>query len=406
MNRIIFLIFSGAAIVILVGVFSIYSGSPSLVRQGWESFLAFVLPQTASSSELRSRYTAGTLKVLVAPGHDSLYWGASCNGVNEADLNLELAGYLIELLSNDGNIATLTTRDIRTGGYVPELADYFINQKEAIAEFRNRAKRLMDNLVQGGILDVKPTENHGFATKEIADVLYGINKWADEKGADLTLHLHFNDAPGNRRRSFRGFSVYVPEAQYSNAAVSKDVARAIAASFSEYFAPSNHRFERDVVVEDQDLIAVGANATRKKAAILIENSYLCEPQFTNPALRPALLRELAFRTYQGLRAFLAGDEVERYQYETSILPHEWTGSERLVRGARPNLDVLALQTALRRDGFYPPPGKDLGECPLTGLFGPCTGSAVNLFQREHKLRETSGNIGPLTLQKLNERFSQ
>lgn len=395
-----------SGIALAAGALFIASGPPQILTRGWESFLAFVLPQTATSAELKAQYAAGTLRVLVVPGHDNLYSGTACNGVSEADINLELAGYLEDLLKSDGRIIAVTTRDRTTGAYIKELADYFVNQKEAIAEFRDRAKKFTRNLVGAGIFKDNSTSNHGFITKEISDVLYGINRWADEKGMDITLHLHWNGAPGPKAKTFQGWSIYVPDAQYSNASASKGVARAIADSFSEYFAVSNHRFEREGVVGDWDLIAVGAHATRKEAAILIENAYLCEPQFTNPALRAPLLRELAFRIHLGLTTYLAGGNFERRAYETSLLPHRWDETVKLTRGIAFHPEVLALQAGLRRDGFYPPPGKTLEKCPLNGTLGPCTEASITLFKREYKIAEPGILVGPLTLQKLNERYGR
>jgi len=66
-------------------------------------------------------------------------------------------------------------------------------------------------------------------------------------------------------------------------------------------------------------------------------------------------------------------------------------------------DVLSLQYALKELGYYPPTGKDRGDCPFTGVYGACTKKAVRNFQTAYGLSAV-GVVGPATLKELNKLF--
>ena len=59
--------------------------------------------------------------------------------------------------------------------------------------------------------------------------------------------------------------------------------------------------------------------------------------------------------------------------------------------------------ALLKEGVYPPVGKSLSSCPISGVYGNCTYSAVCAFQEKYNLG-CVGIVGPKTLEKLNELY--
>ena len=68
---------------------------------------------------------------------------------------------------------------------------------------------------------------------------------------------------------------------------------------------SNLPQEAGGMIEDQELIAVGANGSRESASLLVEFGYIYEPQFLNSNLRSAALANLARLTAEGIRDYFA-----------------------------------------------------------------------------------------------------
>ena len=173
------------------------------------------------------------------------------------------------------------------------------------------------------------------------------------------------------------------------------------ARLSERFPSSDLPKEDIGIIPDQELIAVGAHASRRKVSLLIEYGYIYERQFKTEAVREAVLRELAYQTYLGVKDFFEIDTLSREE-ATTFLPR--TFSRPLERGMEGEMDVLSLQAALHREGFYPPQGKTLSDCPINGMFGACVESAVRAYQKNKKL-PIVGKVGPQTIKSLNQSFS-
>ena len=76
----------------------------------------------------------------------------------------------------------------------------------------------------------------------------------------------------------------------------------------------------------------------------------------------------------------------------------------MTRNTASSSDVYALQTALVIDGVYPPNDKSMNDCPRTGALGPCTLTALNVFQRKYGITDEKGIVGPKTRTILNGRF--
>ena len=376
-----------------------------------QSLLAAIAPvETATPERLRSTYAAGRLHVFIVPGHDRDDSGAEFNGVREAELTGEVAGHLTEFLRRDGQVSVFTTRDPATGDYTPLFASYFTQQAEAVLSFRVRLVETMIGALRRGAFQTRRGVAHGSASPRTANRLYAINKWANDQDIDVIVHLHFNDygsRPAGRKGEYAGFSVYVPDAQFSNARASSALADAVFRRLKTERPVSTLPGERAGVIEDQELIALGANGSLDAAALLIEFGYIYEAPFTDPAVRGDVMRSLAYQTYAGIREHL--DERADLA-PTALLPFPWSGP--LSQEPRSSRAVLALQAALLHVGFYPPPGMDLAACPLTGVFGSCTAAAVSRFQEahaEHVLRPLglvrgTGQAGTATLRKLQELY--
>ncbi|MEA1929332.1 MAG: N-acetylmuramoyl-L-alanine amidase [Patescibacteria group bacterium] len=362
--------------------------------------VSWVYPDTVTVSGLKQDYRRKQLKILLVPGHDNEYGGAEFRGIKEADLNLLLAEKLFKFIDKDPHFRVYTAREFDDGEYLPALKRTFEVGGQHIIAFRRDLQNDFNRLLESGRVSTPAEQvHHNFAPSEVSFRLYGINKWANDKQHDLTLHLHFNDYP--RRRSsqvghYTGFAIYAPEKQYPNAAASLALAESIGRQLEQTVAVSDLPMEDGGIIEDQELIAIGANASRRGAALLIEYGYIYESAWQYPETRDALLDELAWQTYQGLKQYFDPEVVAN---DTLLLPYPI--EEHLSEGLRGKRSVLALQKVLQRSGLYPPNGRSFNECPINGNFGPCVRAAVKAFQVQHQISST-GYVGDRTLEKLRE----
>ena len=364
---------------------------------------ALVFPERVTPEKLMQAYERKeSIKVLIVPGHDKDSWGADFNGVREADLNLEIGEHLFQYFNADSRFQTFISRT--DTGYTADFRSYFTEQSSLIREFIVYFKTTFNYASQQGLVEPNTTVYHTIAAKDVVLKLYGINKWANDYDIDIVLHLHFNDYP--RRRTdipgkHIGVSIYIPEKQLPNARASRALVKSVFERLTTYFPPSTLPLEREGIIEDQELIALGAYASLDAASLLIEYGYIYEPQFTHPLTRAPLMRELAFQTYQGIRGYFESGEASINTFSTSLLPYTWYKS--FGWGSHNRLDVLALQAALVQEGVYPPPELLRADCPVTGYFGPCTQSAVSKFQKRNALSLTEF-VDSATLEMLNELY--
>ncbi len=368
-----------------------------------ERLVSQVFRETVTPESIKGRYKTGELKILIVPGHDPQYPGAVAGNLSEADLTLALAQRIKADLEGIGGWQVLSTRNLVTGEYESEFANYFERERTAINSFRSQLRNEFASLLANGQI-TPPTQlvSHNFAPTEVATRLYGINRWSNDHNIDLTLHLHFNDYPGRGRTGkYSGFSIYIPERQLPNARVSRELAEVIQGELALMVPISNLPIEAGSPIEDQELIAVGANGSRLSAALLIEYGYIYESQFKVKTVRESVLNDLAHRTVRGLAQYF---DTPRTVIATSLLPYFWT--KPLQSGIKSDRDVLALQTVLHRDGFYPVGGKSLNDCPINGSFGPCVEAGVTAFQIKNNLLPATGAVDIQTLVKLNELYSR
>lgn len=333
----------------------------------------------ATSSNKKS---SEKIKIMIVPGHDDENFGAAFGTIREADLNVDLGERIYQLLLKEKGVEVFLTRD--RFGYQKELKKYLQEEAEAITEFQQVQKEEMKKLISQK--KIVPYSNifHNSARPEVVNILYGINKFANDFEFDIVLHLHFNDYPGRTGQNgkYSGFSIYVPEKQFSNAEVSQDFAQKIQEALSFWFAESDLPNESGIV-EDQELIAVGAYNTVDMISVLIEYGYIYESQFNNPEIKEIIFDGLAQATYLGLKNFLKNSEAEINEFDHF---KNYSFSKNLQKNDK-GVEVLALQHFLKLQSYYPL-NNNLNECPLNGNFGNCTELAIKTFQGDNNLDVT------------------
>jgi len=348
-------------------------------------------------ADLQAKYaayatTGQKIRVIVVPGHEAGRGGADFADVHESDLVLPIAHALTTMLASDPHFEVLETRT--AAGWNEPFSSYFQSGMKAIKKFVDANKRAESQALRHGTIETNEDNvAHNAAPDDVAYRLFGITKWGDENGADLAIHVHLNDAPNhgiNAPGIYTGFAIYVPDHQFSNGEASMAFGNAIAARFGAYHATSTFPGEAAGVIEDQELIALGAHDTASFPSVLIEYGYIYEPQLWHPQARTIASTDYAYETYLGIRDALGAPLASKYG--TNILPYPFTGTP---PAATSSPDAYALQTALHRLGYYPPAGKSFSDCPVSGLMGPCTTDALKAFQKAQKLEQTGG-LGPQT----------
>lgn len=400
-------------LIVLFGAFTIATvsfdiGSKSITQEIESFFASLFFVDSSTPEKLQGLFKDAQngkerISILIVPGHDDEFSGTEYRGMREADLTIELAEKLSTLFSRNPLFSTRTTRT--RNGYDPALAAFFSERRGEIQQFMSSQRATMEHYVSGGTIETRTNVEHNTAPSEMAHRLYGINKWANDSGVDIVVHIHFNDHPRTnlgRPGIYTGFSIYVPEKQYSNAKGSRALAESIFKYLSVFYPSSNLPKEDAGIVEDQELIAVGSNNSVDGAALLIEYGYIYEPLLQDPALRTMLIDDFALHTYRGILTFL--EESEDTTPQTSYLPYNWKLN--LSRGMRNHRDIVSLQAALILEGVYPPNSKSKNDCPLSGTFGTCTEEAVKAFQKKHTIVPSSGVVGSRTRERLNKLYGE
>lgn len=334
------------------------------------------------------------IKVLIVPGHEKSGGGTQFGDFREYDANIELGEYLYDYLRSHRLYDPFLAQD--EDGWHPILKKYFDDEREEILTFREEQRQQMHNAVELGLIDIHHGVEHVSAPSDTALHLYGINKWASEEGYDIVLHIHFNDYAGRRHGQVGehvGVAVYVPESQYSNAIASQDVAKHVFTSLQSMFPASTLPLESVGVVEDQELIAIGANNSLDPASLLIEYSYIYEPHVIHPEIRSYAFDRMAYLTFRGLQKFFGVPAGE-------LFTTNYIFKDNLSSGEKGSLEVFLLQERLLKEGSYPPLGKTIYDCPLSGNYFECTEEAVSMFQEKYGL-DPVGEVGPETREILN-----
>ncbi len=371
---------------------------------------AVVMHKPKTVAGLQSKYNIaakrGTdkVKVLIVPGHEPNYGGAEFGKLKERDMTVELAENLAQILRNNGRYEVFVTRS--ADSWSPEFKEYFENEWQNITDWQKSYKREFVNLTRiTGAKPMKPVVYHNAVPERVALRLYGITKWANANEVDIVIHVHFNDYPGhpaNRPGKYAGFAIYTPEQLYANSTTTRTIAESVFRRLAKYNPVSDFGPESDGIVEEPDLIAVGAYNTADAASMLVEYGYIYEPQFTNDDTRDLALKDLAFQTYLGLQDFFGVGNDHGLAYDTLLLPYNW--QKELTKGNRQDKDIFVLQTAFAFGGLYPPENKSRNDCPRTGTFGACTRAALDAFQKRNGIDDEKGEVGQGTLKALNREY--
>ncbi len=330
--------------------------------------------------ELKERYEdfsngkkqiSNRIKVLIVPGHDDEHYGAEFGDIKEVDLNRQLAKELKDFLVADTNFRVFLASD--ENGFNDRIQKY-------IEEEENEIKDFVDFKKENENFEIENYVAHNSAPEEVALVLYGINRYANEEDFDIVLHVHFNDYARKNQGgagNYKGISIYVPASQFSNGSISKQFADHLFYRLTKIFDASNNPVEQAGVIQDSELIAVGAFNSVDSIALLVEYGYVYEPQFVDNELRNVALKELAYQTYVGIKTFFETDFASD-NFPTTLLPANWN---RELKGGESGVDVYSLQALLKIQG-------DLDDCPLVGKFGTCTETALKDFQKKYGLTPT------------------
>lgn len=368
--------------------------------------------QSITTPEIQKKFniavaTGQRVRILLVPGHEPNFGGTEYKNLKERDMVVDLVQELARYLHADPRYEVVISRGKEA--WNPEFQKYFEEQKESIYSFVASQKEEMARLAESGKITLVPdTVSHNDAPNDVAVRLYGINKWVNEYGVDIVIHVHFNDY--SRRRlavpgEYTGFAIYVPEKQYSNAKTSAEVSSYIFKRMAKFFPVSNLPQEDFGIIEDQELIAIGSFNTVDAASMLVEYGYVYEPQFSSPKIAQAIFKEMALQTYLGLQDFLGQKESPiAGTQDTTLLPFEWKTTIKKNKNA--STDILALQAALTQQGFYPPSGSSKNDCPLSGFLGDCTRTALKHFQKEFNIQRENGFVGKKTRDQLNRLYDK
>jgi N-acetylmuramoyl-L-alanine amidase len=253
--------------------------------------------------------------ILLVPGHDTdtdcknnptCNSGAIFRNIYERDLVVTVANNISKILGSDPKYKVIVARD--TKSWNPIFATYFLNNKQAILDFKNQHQAADKLLKASGQEAIVPdTGTHTTASQTTAIELYGINKWADENDVDLVIHLHFNSSPTKNQRipgPYHGFDMFIPDAQRTDSATSRTIAEDIYDQLEKKFTPESQGSGYKSLYEDQSLIALGASNTLTKPAILIEYAYVYEKMLQTSSLRTQALEQMAEQTVAGIQDYV------------------------------------------------------------------------------------------------------
>jgi N-acetylmuramoyl-L-alanine amidase len=375
----------------------------------------FIAHNPKTIDQIKSRYASAgqgsffsspkKVRVLLVPGHEPESGGAEFGSLKERQMTVQIAQNLKEFLLSNPRYEVIVSRNSNT--WNPIFENYFRSYWSSIREWVDAHKEEVTNMIQLGIY--KPIESpifHNKAPDDVALRLYGVGKWANENDVDMVIHLHFNDYPGHSKRApgiYSGFTIYVPEQFYSNSSTTKILADSIFKRLQKFNPVSDLSGESAGVVPDPDLIAVGAFNSVNAPSMLIEYGYIYEPQFTDEGLNRNAIKDLAYETYLGIQDVFDPDSVKTASTSDSlILPHIWN----FPLSKSDSVGIFALQTALTEDGVYPPANKSMNDCPRTGSIGPCTKSALKIFQEKYGIEGEEGVVGKKTVEILNNKFGR
>ncbi len=293
----------------ILAVYLAHTHIATFVQKQEQSAAVFFKPGS-SVADLQRKYdravkTKKAVRILLVPGHEPFYGGAEYRNLKEREMALELSAHLAKLLEANRRYDTFTSRN--SDGWDSAMLAYFADNWESIGTFAQKQKvETAKHIGTGALVKHDPAMIHNAAPSDVGLRLYGIHKWANENDIDLSIHIHFNDHPRKNATSpgkYTGFTLYIPDPQYSNGKTARAVAERIFARLSQTYSPSDMPKEAPGIVESQDLIAVGSYNTSDAPSILVEYAYIYEAQLQDEATRSLVLQDMALQTYEGLQDF-------------------------------------------------------------------------------------------------------
>lgn len=305
------------------------------------------------------------VNILIVPGHDDENWGTEFRGVKEVELNRMLAKKLYEYLSNENGINPVLVSG--ENGYNSIFERYFNRDKKSIEDFIKNSKKTFGEKISEE--DFSKIENnfHNVASDDVRQKLYGINNWVNNEKFDLVIHIHFNDYAGrkwNQVGEYDGFAIYTPGVLFENYKLSRSLANSVFEELKKVRPVSNLEEEKEGIIEDHELIALGANESLAAGSILVEYGYIYESIFADPPIKETSLDYFAYATYKGIKKMLNEVPQEKEKLEVQISKNKTSTAN------------IVWQFQKTLEGVYPPKGKSLRDCPISGYFGGCSG-AVN-----------------------------
>jgi N-acetylmuramoyl-L-alanine amidase len=273
---------------------------------GVSAFLAVSqISKTKSISTILSFiHETQKIRVLIVPGHEPNDGGASYKGINERDLNLQLSEILKNDLSDNPDIEVILARD--DNGWNNDLKNYVSTGSTTIMDWVYSMKnKMLAKANTGEIEIVNPDMKHNDATDEAVLYLYATNKWIADNNIDLVLNIHFNNNPKiNGKPNYRGYCIYIPDKQYGNATSSRIFANYLNNEISKIENKSTMPQEKDTIIEDQQLIAIGNYDTLKIPSALVEYSYIYEPMMVSSSSRNKFISVAASATASAINNFI------------------------------------------------------------------------------------------------------
>ncbi|MES2931590.1 MAG: peptidoglycan-binding protein [Patescibacteria group bacterium] len=364
--------------------------------------------ETVSVDDLAASYAEASaggqkVRILIMPGHEPDFGGAEFMGYYERELVVDIANKLATELRTDANFEVFVARGMN--GWNDDFTYYFDKHGRKIERFVEDHKETMEKLEKRKKLEENDAQAaHNEARSDVALRLYGVNKWANENDIDLVLHLHLNDETGhgaNAPGAYSGSAIYIPDSIFGNAKASKAIAEPIFERLNATNATSTFGLETSGILEDRELIAIGAYNTSEVPSLLIEYGYIYEPRITGDGARSEVLTDFAFQTAQGVKDFFGSPG--RPRFSTKVLPYQFASDVLATSTPKDARGVYALQAALHSLGYYPGTEAALSVCPVSGITNECMAPALRAFQKAKGLEQT-GTFGPATRAALNSSF--
>lgn len=258
--------------------------------------------QISTQTQTQTQAVAQKIKIFIIAGHDNSTWGAKFMRVKEVELNRILADDLYDFLKADPLFEPSINQ--KDGEYIPELAKYLKDNDAKITAYRKERAETFKKETK--LIVVNEDEViHNPVSVDVANKLYGTSMWAEEKGFDAIINIHFNDYPGrpkNKAGKYFGFVMYAPSPNLKNGKKSIPLARAIYDELAKHHPKSNLPVEKAGLIESNELIALGTRNSLSVPSVLIEYAFIAEPRLQGVG-RKTVIKDMAHQTYVGIKGF-------------------------------------------------------------------------------------------------------